>query len=55
MSEEFELPSNEDLEKAKDYLEMVMASRYRVMVHHEGIEFENPFEEETKSDSVDRS
>jgi hypothetical protein len=41
------MPTKTDLDKMQAHIEMVMSSKYRVMVYHSGIEFENPFANQT--------
>jgi hypothetical protein len=41
------MPTEAQMKSMQAYLEMVMISKYRLMVYHSGIEFENPFEGQT--------
>jgi hypothetical protein len=44
------MPTPEQTKQMQTHLEMMMASRYRMMVYHMGIEFENPFAGQTIPD-----
>ena len=47
------IPTQEDLKEMQTRLEVVMTSKHRVMVYHSGIEFENPFSNQTIPDLND--